>query len=62
MGHAFSSHGADGECHGSRDLEPSNGGSSFCGDEKLAWCFVTWSSGMQMGRLQRRSLKRDLSG
>jgi hypothetical protein len=25
------------ECHGSRDLRTSNGGSSLCGDEEFAW-------------------------
>jgi hypothetical protein len=37
MGYAFSFHGAGGECHGSQDLSTSNGGSSLCGDEELAW-------------------------
>jgi hypothetical protein len=42
----FSFHGAGGECHVSRDLRTSNGGLNLSGDEELAWCFVTWSSGM----------------
>ena len=46
MEHAFSFHGAGGECHVSRDLRTSNGGSNLSGDEELAWCFMTWSSGM----------------
>jgi hypothetical protein len=57
MGHAFSSHGADGEWHGSRELGTSNGGSSLCGDEELPWCSVTWSIEMQVGRLHKRNLK-----
>ena len=49
MEHAFSFHGAGGECHGSQDLGTSIGDSSLCGDEELAWCFVSWSSGIVSG-------------
>jgi hypothetical protein len=45
----FSFHGAGGECHGSRDLRYGNDGSSLGSDEELAWCFMTWSSGMVVG-------------
>jgi hypothetical protein len=37
---------AVGECHGSRDLRTSNGASSLCGDDILAWWFVIWSRGI----------------
>ena len=37
------------ECHGSRDLRTSNGGSKLCGDDELSWCFGTCSSGMEVG-------------
>ena len=36
MEHAFSFHGAGGECHGRRDLGNSNGGLCLRGDEELA--------------------------
>ena len=36
MEHAFSFHGAGGECHGRRDLGTSNGGLCLRGDEELA--------------------------
>ena len=29
--------------------EASNGGSNLSRDEELAWCFMTWSSGMYVG-------------
>jgi hypothetical protein len=32
----FSFYGASGKCHRGRDLETSDGGSSFCGEEELA--------------------------
>jgi hypothetical protein len=37
MGLAFFLHGDGGECHGSQNLRTSNGGSSLCGNEELAW-------------------------
>jgi hypothetical protein len=37
IGHAFSFHGAVGECHESRNLMTSNGDLSICGDDKFAW-------------------------
>jgi hypothetical protein len=42
-GMSFSFHGEvrGGEWHGRRDLRTSNGGSSLCGDEELAWCNCT---------------------
>ena len=63
MEHAFSFHGAEGECHGRRDLRTSNGGLSLCDDEELARCFVTWSSGMYVGATaQEKSLSLIFQG
>jgi hypothetical protein len=51
MEHVFLLHSEvrGGEWHGSRDLRTSNGGSSLCTNEKLAWCFGIPGSGMQVG-------------
>jgi hypothetical protein len=45
----FSFHGAGGEFHGSRDLRYDNDDSSLHGEEELAWCFMTWSSRLNVG-------------
>jgi hypothetical protein len=53
----FSFHDADEEWHGSRDLRSSNGSSSLDGREELAWWFVTWNNGMQVGETSQEKFK-----
>jgi hypothetical protein len=44
-------------------LRTSIGGSSLCGDEELAWCFVTCGSGIgKRGHQHMRSSKSFLAG
>jgi hypothetical protein len=57
MEHAFSFHGASGECHCRQDLWASNGGFYLCGDEELARCSMTSSSGMQVGATAQEKSK-----
>jgi hypothetical protein len=57
MEHAFSFHGASGECHCRQDLWASNGGFCLCGDEELARCSMTSSSGMQVGATAQEKSK-----
>jgi hypothetical protein len=53
----FSFHDVGGKWHGSRDLWSNNGGSSLGGEEELAWCFMTWSSGMRVGAIAQEKFK-----
>jgi hypothetical protein len=48
MEHAFSFHGASGECQWMRDLWTSNGAFYLCGDEELTRCSISWSNSMQV--------------
>jgi hypothetical protein len=43
-------------------MRTSNGGLSLVGNEELAWLFMTWGSGMQVGVTAHEKFKVFLSG